>query len=196
MYRLCFVVFMTMSLAGGCAAPSKYFRSGFKVGPNYIPPSSRTAEDWIDANDISLIKRSEDLAQWWSVLEDPQIEQLINTAVRQNLTLREAGYRILQARAARAMVAGSLFPQEQEAFGAQARLSASKAAANTELLDKRFFDQWDAGFNLSWELDFWGRFRRAIEAADADLDSQVAAYDQAMITLLADIVSTYVEIRT
>ena len=103
---------------------------------------------------------------------------------------------MLQARAIRAIAGGNLFPQQQEAFGSQARNAASIAAANTQFLTERYYDQWGAGFNLAWELDFWGRFRRAIEAADADLDASVANYDQALVTLLADIAATYIEIRT
>ncbi len=57
-------------------------------------------------------------------------------------------------------------------------------------------DRWSVSANLAWQLDFWGQFRRAIEAAGANLDAQVAGYDEAVITLLAAVASNYVEIRT
>jgi len=183
-------------VAVGCVSPGEYVRNGFKVGPNYCPPRAAAAKDWIDAGDSHLNTAEDDLTEWWSVFHDPMLDRLVQTAMGQNLTLREAGYRVLQARAARAIAAGNLFPQQQDAFGGEARAAASAATANTQLLADRFFDQWDAGFNLSWELDFWGRFRRAIEAADADLDASIANYDQAVVALLGDIASTYVEIRT
>ena len=176
--------------------PGEYFRNGWKVGPNYCPPPAATAKDWIDAADSHVCSAPADLAQWWSVFRDPRLDNLIHRAVQQNLTLREAGYRVLQARAAKAIAAGNLFPQQQDVFAAQARTAAGIAAANTQFLTQRFYDQWDGGFNLAWELDFWGRFRRAVEAADADLDAQVANYDQVLVTLLADIATTYIEIRT
>lgn len=196
MHRLHGLIFAVLVAAAGCVSPGEYFRNGFKVGPNYCPPHAATANDWIDADDSHVSTAEDDLARWWSVFHDPKLDSLIQMAVSQNLTLREAGYRILQARAARAIVAGNLLPQQQDAFGAGARNAASISAANTQFLTRRFYDQWDAGFNLAWELDFWGRFRRAIEAADADLDASVANYDQVVVTLLGDIASTYVEIRT
>ena len=60
----------------------------------------------------------------------------------------------------------------------------------------RFYDQWNYGFNLNWELDFWGRFRRAVTAADDNLDASVEGYDAALVTMLGDIAQNYVEVRT
>ncbi|MBN1393490.1 MAG: TolC family protein [Pirellulales bacterium] len=196
MHRVHVLLLVAFCTAGGCVSPGEYFRNGLKVGPNYCPPRADTAEDWIDAADGRISDAPADLDRWWSIFADPRLDDLIETAVRQNLTLREAGCRVLQARAARAVAAGNLFPQRQDASATGARNAASAAAANSHAITERFYDQWDAGFNLSWELDFWGRFRRAIEAADADLDASVADYDQTLVTLLADIASTYVEVRT
>src|SRR5262249_35587091 len=58
-----------------------------------------------------------------------------------------------------------------------------------------YFSDWQVGFNLSWELDFWGRFRRAIESANAGLDASVENFDDALVTLLADVATNYVEFR-
>ena len=55
---------------------------------------------------------------------------------------------------------------------------------------------WATGFNASWELDFWGRLRRQVESSNADLDASVEGYREAMVTLLADVATTYVQIRT
>ena len=57
-------------------------------------------------------------------------------------------------------------------------------------------DSWNYGFNLQWELDFWGRFRRAIAAADDNLDASVADYDGVLVTMLGDIAQNYVQVRT
>ena len=59
-----------------------------------------------------------------------------------------------------------------------------------------FFDQWDWGFSLAWELDFWGRFRRAVQAADARLNASVEDYDGVLVTLLGDVANNYVIVRT
>src|SRR5262249_19620679 len=56
--------------------------------------------------------------------------------------------------------------------------------------------QWNYGFNLAWELDFWGRFRRAILSAEDNLDASVFNYDDVLVTLLGDVASAYVQIRT
>ena len=170
--------------------------NGFKVGPDYLRPAAPVAPNWIDEHDTRLDTSDQDLHQWWIVFDDPTLDALITNAVQQNLSLREAGYRVLQARAARGIVAGSLFPQQQAAGAGYSRNAISRSAANSDFIPERFFDQWDAGFNLAWELDFWGRFRRAIEAADADLDASIEGYDQVVVTLLADVAATYVEIRT
>ncbi|MCS7304200.1 MAG: TolC family protein [Thermoguttaceae bacterium] len=109
-------------------------------------------------------------------------------------TLREAGYRILQARAARAITAGELFPQRQDVIGSYTRSGAAVKPGSH--VPGQFSDSWNFGFSLSWELDFWGRFRRAVAAADANLDASVLAYDEVLVTLLADVAANYVTVRT
>ena len=61
---------------------------------------------------------------------------------------------------------------------------------------QQFFDQWNFGFNLSWELDLWGRLRRAVTAAERTLDASCANYDDVLVTLLGDVASNYVQLRT
>ena len=103
--------------ASGCTSPSEYLRNGFKVGPNYRPPAAPVAEHWIDAADVRQPADNESLARWWTVFNDPTLDYLVCCAYRQNLTLREAGFRVLQARAQLAIAQGNLFPQSQNRFG-------------------------------------------------------------------------------
>jgi NodT family efflux transporter outer membrane factor (OMF) lipoprotein len=180
----------------GCTPWGQYKDNGCKVGPNYCKPSAAVAAQWIDIADKRLSSEEPDLSHWWTALGDPKLDELIQTAYRKNLTLREAGFRILQARAELAIQMGNLFPQTQQAFGNYQRGAISTLAANQQLLPNRFFSNWDLGFNLSWELDFWGRFRRAIDSAADALDASVFDYDDVLVTLLGDVASTYVEIRT
>ena len=196
LHRSYVLLALAIFLSGGCTPIREYVANGFKVGPNYCPPEAMVANDWIDAGDVQVHSSPAELGCWWSVFRDPILDELVGEALQQNLSLREAGYRVLQARAARATVVGTLFPQQQEMAGGFSRNAMSKNTANMELLGKQFYDEWNVGFGLGWELDFWGRFRRAIEAADADLDASVANYDQVMVTLLADVAATYTEIRT
>ena len=116
-------------------------------------------------------------------------------AYRQNLTLREAAFRILQARATLGIVRGELFPQTQNATGNYLRNARSQNSAQGAI-GGQFYDQWNFGFNLAWEIDFWGRLRRAITSAEAQLDASVFDYDQVLVTLLGDVASNYVEVRT
>jgi NodT family efflux transporter outer membrane factor (OMF) lipoprotein len=153
------------------------------------------ATEWIDATDVRVRTDSEDPTQWWTVFKDPVLNSLICNAYQQNLTLRQAGMRVLQARAQQRIAVGEFFPQTQDMAGSYTRNAESKEVANRNVT-KQFFDQWDLGFNLAWELDFWGRFRRAIEAANANLDASVEDYDDVLVTLLGDVATNYVQLRT
>jgi NodT family efflux transporter outer membrane factor (OMF) lipoprotein len=168
--------------------------NGFKVGPNYRKPAAPVEIEWIDyKKDPRLKTSSPDTSAWWTVFNDPKLDGLVSAASQQNLTLRTAGTRILQAEAVRGFAAGSLFPQLQQAVGGYNHNQTSKKTANPA--PRSHFDQWNAGFNLSWELDFWGKFRRGIESADAALDVTIEDYDNVLVLLLSDVASTYVQIR-
>lgn len=176
-------------------SPREWVNNCFQVGPDYRKPAAPVESQWIDFQRDSRVSEDPvDTCAWWTVFNDPQLNALIATASRQNLTLRIAGTRILQAQAVRGIAVGSLFPQVQQAFGSYDRVQISKTIANSAPVKN--FDQWAEGFNLSWELDFWGRFRRGIESADAALDSTVEGYDNVLVLLLSDVAATYVQIRT
>jgi len=198
--------------ASGCTSLRDYVRQGFKVGPDYCPPEASTAQGWIDEADVRVRTDSEAPDPWWTVLNDATLNGLIESAASQNLSLREAGLRILEARAQLAIAKGSFFPQSQNALGAYNRVvqpGTELSTANFPPLPPplppwppelsfpaAFSERWDFGFNLTWELDFWGRLRRAIASADATLDASVAGYDDVLVTLLGDVASNYVQVRT
>jgi NodT family efflux transporter outer membrane factor (OMF) lipoprotein len=179
----------------GCTSVSEYIHNGFKVGPNYQEPPAPAATKWIDANDKRLSSASDDHTHWWTNFNDPVLNDLICDSYKQNLTLKEAGMRILQARATLGIAIGELFPQTQQATGDYTRTSFSKENVNSVFLPKRYASQFDFGFGLSWELDFWGRFRRAVESAEANLEASVFDYDDVLVTLLGDVATNYVNMR-
>ncbi len=189
------IVAISVSLCG-CTSLSDYVHNGFKVGPNYCRPAAPVAKTWIDANDARVKTDEVDLSRWWTVFNDPALNSLICTAYHQNLTLREAGFRVLEARAQLGIDTGELFPQTQQMTGSYTQNGLSKQTANGQFITKRWYGQSNFGFNLAWELDFWGRFRRAIEADEATLDQQVELYDSALVTLLGDIATNYNQMRT
>jgi len=167
----------------GITGPWEYIRNGFKVGPNYCKPPAPVAAEWIQAHNADVQQRH--IHDWWTVFQDETLNFLIRTAYEQNPNLRVLGTRILQARAQRGIAAGNLFSQTQQLQGLYANGTANGQST--------YFDF--TGFNLGWEIDFWGRIRRGIESANANLDASVENYDDALVTLLADVATNYVQYR-
>ncbi len=191
-------------LSGGCRTGlHEYVHNGFKVGPNYHQPAAPVADEWIDSLSALLTIGPAPERAWWQVFGDPALDRLVAIAYQQNITLREAGFRIAQAQAERAVAAGNLFPQSQQLVGEYSRLQRSTQTATfpaggalPPALLVTNFSNWQLGGAVAWELDFWGRYRRAVESADARLDAQVENYDDALVLLIAEVAATYVDYRT
>jgi NodT family efflux transporter outer membrane factor (OMF) lipoprotein len=168
--------------------------AGCMVGPDFRSPPTRVAGQWKENSIASISPRPGDYRDWWSVFNDPTLTRLVETAYRQNLTLLAAGVRVLQARAQLAMAIGSFYPQQQ---------MVSASASYTRLPVSNPFNSlqntyWTDAFVAqgAWELDFWGKLRRAIQSADSEYLASVANYDDALVTLTADVARTYIQIRT
>jgi NodT family efflux transporter outer membrane factor (OMF) lipoprotein len=196
--RRALAIFAATAIAGlsGCTSLSDYVHNGFKVGPNYSPARAEVARNWIDADDVRVRNARDDLSKWWTVFNDPALDSLIRYAYQQNLSLRVAADRVLEARAQMLIDTGNLFPQTQTAAGSYTRNASSERLANSQPGSQRWYGQWNTGFNLSWEIDFWGRLRRAIESDAASLDASVENYDDVLVTLLGDVATNYVTYRT
>jgi NodT family efflux transporter outer membrane factor (OMF) lipoprotein len=186
---------LPLAFSTGCTSWREYIANGFKVGPNYRRPAAAVAEQWLDTGNPALNTERIHDAAWWRTFHDPVLDSLVASAYQQNLTLRVAGLRILEARAQRAIAAGELFPQAQQAFGDYTRTGISKNAIMGGFMPTRFLSEWRLGTSLAWELDFWGRFRRAIEAADANLDASVENYDDVLVLLLSEVAQSYTNVR-
>ena len=192
------------SLISGCAYTGsfrEYVQHGLKVGPDYGKPVTPIADTWIDEYDERVKTELPNYADWWTVFNDPKLDQLMEDLYTQNLTLRVAGLRVLEARRLRAIAVGSFFPQGQEAFGSYTHAQQSLNAIPNKLSVEsgqplvRSFDLQSVGLGTIWELDVWGKFRRNIEAADASLDAAVEDYDAILVALLGDTADTYAELR-
>ncbi len=163
------------------------------VGPDYVRPPGPVAEQWIDIDDPRIKAEPAELIDWWTVYNDPVLTFLVEAAYKQNLTLQIAGLRILEARAQLGIAVGRQYPQVQQATGSLTRVELSDNAPNvvqTSFTDVRM------GFDTAWEIDFWGRFRRGVEAGNADLGASIANYDDVLVSLIAEVAATYVQIRT
>jgi NodT family efflux transporter outer membrane factor (OMF) lipoprotein len=220
---LCLTAVLAL-LQGGCGTSwSEWIHNGFKVGPNYKKPPAPLPEHWIEANDPHVNPHDPNLTTWWDVFNDPMLSNLIQRAYPGNLSLRAAAYRVYEARANLAIAVGELLPQSQTAnasytrreislngAGGTAALGTTGAAFGTGGVPtgagtgstaaaggfNRFSSNWATSLNLSWELDFWGKFRRAVEAADSTLDASVENYDEALVILLSNVATQYVQYRT
>jgi NodT family efflux transporter outer membrane factor (OMF) lipoprotein len=121
------------------------------------------------------------------------LDQLVEHAYRQNLSLQAAGLRVIQAQARRGVAIGGLFPQTQEINASYSRTRSSANQVASQGVGN--FNSYDASFDAAWELDVWGKFRRGIEAADEELLAAVASYDDVLISLIGEVAAVYVRIR-
>jgi NodT family efflux transporter outer membrane factor (OMF) lipoprotein len=167
--------------------------SSCMVGPNYKEPAKNIVTHWPKKNATVKETPFHDVL-WWQVFHDPILTSLIKEGYHNNLSVQIAGVRVLQTRAQLAQSVGSLYPQQQAMVGNYTynRIGGSSLQ---DILPSSF-DTSALGFSANWELDFWGKYRRAIQSNDAAFLASLAAYDNALITLTSDVARTYVKIRT
>jgi NodT family efflux transporter outer membrane factor (OMF) lipoprotein len=159
------------------------------VGPDYKPPTAKVATQWLEFEDPRLQTNAPVEPQWWKqAFQDPVLDQLIAKALADNLTLRSAALRVLQARQQLLIANGNLFPQEQF-IGATAGAVGSGAGGGPSGV-------YGLNFNVNWEMDTWGRIRRQIEAVSAAYDATLSSYDGILVSLVGQVAQTYLLIRT
>jgi NodT family efflux transporter outer membrane factor (OMF) lipoprotein len=169
---------------------------GCMVGPDFTRPPVKVSQTWMEAGDQRVKTESAEYRTWWQVFEDPVLDQLIARAYRENLSLKIAGVRVLEARAQLGIAAGGLFPQTQQAFGFLQYNRVSERAPQTLLSSSFNYRQSEIGLQAGWELDFWGKFRRAVESANAGWLASIANYDSALVSLTAGVANSYIMKRT
>ena len=179
-----------LSLAVACAVLGA---GGCKVGPDFHRPASPVAERWIGEAPGSAAEPA-DTANWWRLFNDTTLDGLIDTAFHNNLSLQVAAARILQAQAQLNVAVGELFPQQQALAGQVQHEHQSQAALLLPGLNPDL-DTSQLGVSATWELDFWGKYRRGIESDRAAMLASVAAYDNGLVSLTAGVASTYLNIR-
>lgn len=163
------------------------------VGPDYKEPKTSVAKHWVNKN--SSVKETPiHAAAWWDVFHDKNLTSLIHAGYHNNLSVQAAGVHVLQARAQLAQAVGELYPQQQALIGNYTYNRIGGGSLQNLL--PQSFDTALLGFSANWEIDFWGKYRRAIQSNDATFLASLAAYDNALVSLTADIASAYINVRT
>ena len=165
------------------------------VGPDFKEPRVPAPETW-NKNDPRIATQTAVDTVWWKAFHDPAIDRLVEIAYQQNLPLQVAALRIMEARAQLAISVGKQYPQFQEAFGSAMAVGLSSTAPNIANLPVQHFGDYQLGFDAVWELDFWGKYRRGVQSDAAHAFATIADYYAEVVSLTAEVVRTYVVIRT
>ncbi|MEE3926211.1 efflux transporter outer membrane subunit [Pseudomonas viridiflava] len=172
--------------------------SGCQVGQDFQRPQTSDVQ-WLPIQGeqaASQVNTTPYSARWREIFRDPQLSSLIDRAAASNLDLKMAEARLAQSRAARQVIVGEQVPSVDGKLGYQRKRNSAEGLNDPSGNEGRAaFSQWDGGINASWEVDLWGRVKREVEAADANVD--VADNDQraALLSLQAEVARDYLQLR-
>jgi multidrug efflux system outer membrane protein len=175
------------------------FLAGCTVGPSYRTPKTKVPETFGNTGSLTRVNDPTFFENWWTALQDPTLNSLIERAVRGNLDLRLAQARIREARAQRGVVKADLYP-DINASGSYQRIRTSRnigpQGATGQPTNNIEGDLYQVGFDASWEIDVFGGKRREVEAANADLAAEIENSRDVLVTLLAEVARNYTDLRT
>jgi len=177
------LIFIFITIFTGCKA----------VGPDYKPPELFPEGSWHAPMQKGLAQAPvapEQLAQWWTILNDPVLTDLITCAVQNNLDMKLALERIRQYRLLKGIEEADRLPTVNASGGASWTGTSNEDGTGTTT------KSYSAGLDASWEIDLFGRIQRAIEAADATLSAKQEALRDALVSLVADLADSYINVRT
>lgn len=164
------------------------------VGPDFKRPETKVASQWLGPAPTTPATPAavQDLAQWWTTFNDPQLTSLVTRAMQANLNLRLAESRIRQARAALGIAGADLGPSVDTA----ASVTRSRNPASSSRSEATTGNLYQAGFDAGWEIDLFGGLRRGVEAADADLEAAIEDRRDLLVSLSAEVASNYLNLRS
>ncbi|XVJ60324.1 MAG: efflux transporter outer membrane subunit [Tepidisphaera sp.] len=190
-----------LALLAGCTVGPEYAKPGIEI------PGSFTAGQEISANiprDDSKgappqpaqlpVASTADLANWWTTMGDETLTGLIGSALQANHDIRLAVARLDESRAL-VGIARAERGVQIDADGRFSRSRGSETTTNGSRFQSDVDDEFRAGVSASWEVDFFGRVRRSVQAARADLDAAEASVNDAHVLIAADVAQRYVELR-
>lgn len=190
---------LRQTLGAALFAPLLLTCAGCLVGPDYRRPTTAVSQSYTDVAPEQGVssEASEDLAFWWANLNDPALNELVQAAASQNLSLREAAYRICESRARLGVTSSSLFPQVDSdgSFYYQKRAENTGGTGIPGGVVDNTSQLWSWGTNLSWEIDVFGRLQRLVQASEADIRVNNELYRDTMVLLIADVARNYVDAR-
>jgi NodT family efflux transporter outer membrane factor (OMF) lipoprotein len=177
------------------------------VGPDYAPPVPPVPGHFAATSSLNAPSdhpgdRPPEATQWWRSLHDRALDVLVERAIAASPTLEIALDRLQQARAQEAVVVGVALPSAEFTAGGgwgtgsdlgRGRASQSLVSAESGTGVGQIVNL--VGFDASWELDIFGKYRRAIEAAQYDADAALAARNVVLVSLIADVVRAYLDLR-
>ena len=174
--------------------------STWSVGPDFERPDMQNMPEKWDAGDPQPpLAGNVSLDTWWQSFNDPALNQLVARARLSSPTIEAALLKIVQYRAQYAIAIGSFFPQTQELTGTYSSEHPSRRSADApqpgEPSQPGTIRQLNLGFQATWEIDIWGKYRRNAEAAKAALQGAHAGYELALVTLSADVAQQYFSYR-
>ena len=171
--------------------------SGCAVGPDYNPPEVPVPDAWQSAAVEGLSEGTATLQIWWSALDDPTLEDLVQRAEESNLTLQEATARVQEARAILGVARGGRVP-DFVAGGSVQRFNGSDNSQLGQIAPNglQTTNLFDLGVGASWEVDLFGRVRRSVESADATYEASIEDYRDVLVSLFAEVARSYVDLRT
>ena len=174
--------------AGGCV-----------VGPDYRRSASHAPAAWSSPVANGLTNGAAASASWWTSFNDPELDSLIGRAVRSNPDLLVAEARLRQSRALREMSAANFWPTlDASASVARAKQSMNQPLIGSLPLPPGFpfeYTVYNGAFDAAWEIDLFGGKRRALEAATAEYEGAIEIRNDAMLSLLAEVARSYIELR-
>ena len=173
---------------------------GCTVGPDYVQPTPEPPARWYaeTAAELQPVSNAQTILDpaittqpWLTLFGDSVLDALIDEALAQGFSVRQAATRIAAARAERTAIRAGMLPSVSAGFGASRQENVFPGLPN-----QQDFSLFDAGFDARWELDVFGRTGRRVEAADARIEALAASQDAARLTLAAEVARTYWTLRT
>lgn len=173
--------------------------SGCMVGPDFNRPEVKLSSEWQAEKPgdftaaVEVVRNAQiNPVRWWEGFNDPTLNRLLDMAAKQNLSLQVAALRVYERQAQLGVAEGTLLPNIN--LGGSVEATRDGGGANSALSINRTNVR-NVLVSASWEIDFWGKYRRGIESAQATYLGAVTSYYAADVSLASDVANTYINIR-